>query len=92
MSELNDTMQSITVEYSSQVQDFVETQLVRQIEILEGRVPSDSEVTKHLVCCLHFDGSKEWKWRGNTILIQEGVTFPAKFLAAIPDKRKARAK
>ena len=57
-----------------------EALLVERLEILLGRVPSDDEVRKHGFCGIHPDGTREYKWKGETFLkvlpIFSGITPP----------------
>lgn len=45
-----------------------ENLLVERLEILLGRVPSDDEVKQHGFCGIHPDGTREYKWKGETFL------------------------
>lgn len=57
------------------VNQAVEAELVKQVEGIEGRVPSNEEVAKHGFCGILPDGRREYKWRGNTILIVHPMTY-----------------
>lgn len=46
----------------------IEAELIRIIEIIEGRVPSNAEIALHGQRATYPDGKSEWKWRGQTIL------------------------
>lgn len=47
----------------------IERQLIELIEIIEGRVPANTEVAAHLLCGVFANGCVEYKWKGNTILV-----------------------
>lgn len=53
----------------------VESELIRIIEIIEGRVPSRDELMRHGVRKLFYDGRAEWHWRGRCIVTEHPLEF-----------------
>lgn len=46
----------------------IERELIRQIEIIEGRVPSNGDIKKHALCLCYPNGDEEWTWKRKPIV------------------------
>ena len=62
------TTQNAAATISNMWRERVELLLLTELEKIEGRVPSDEEVSKYAHCLMHADGRREYLWRGKCVL------------------------
>ena len=61
-------MKSATDKAARQIMEQTERLLVERLEIHLGRLPSDDEIRQHGFCGIYPDGTREFKWKGETFL------------------------
>lgn len=73
--EISQLMHETSGQISLALLRAIDFELIRAIEIIEGRVPSDSEAAKFGARVIAHDGHSCWTWRGQLILELIPPTF-----------------